>query len=217
MQIDLWKGVIMRRKKERIAILLLSIVILALWGSILILWILGRTNGYGSVEVIEAPEQTESMLHPYFVKEVYEPVIPAGTNIALDAKITANGFQDVYTPRKAADGKTEGNSYWEGENDAYPNILTATFQEAQNIHAIKVCLCPKSVWSKRTQTFGVEISKDGENYTELLPITEYLFDPDTANEVVLEFGNTECMSMRLVFTGNSGAGGAQVAELEIYN
>lgn len=51
----------------------------------------------------------------------------------------------------------------------------------------------------------------------MLPITEYLFDPDTANEVVLEFGNTECMSMRLVFTGNSGAGGAQVAELEIYN
>ena len=29
MQIDRWKGVIMRRKKERIAILLLSIVILA--------------------------------------------------------------------------------------------------------------------------------------------------------------------------------------------
>lgn len=207
----------MRRKKEMIAILLLSIVILALWGSILSLWILGRTAGYGRVEVIEAPEQTESMLHPYFVKEVYEPVIPTGTNIAQDAKITASGFQDVYTPRKAADGKTERNSYWEGENDAYPNILTATFQEAQNIHAIKVCLCPKSVWSKRTQTFGVEISKDGENYTELLPITEYLFDPDTANEVVLEFGNTECMSMRLVFTGNSGAGGAQVAELEIYN
>ena len=113
--------------------------------------------------MIEAPEQTESMLHPYFVKEVYEPVIPAGTN-----------------------------------------------------HAIKVCLCPKSIWSRRTQSFGVEISKDGENYTELLPITEYLFDPDTANEVVLEFENTECMSVRLVFTGNSGAGEAQVAELEIY-
>ena len=79
---------------------------------------LGRTAGYGRVEVIEAPEQTESMLHPYFVKEVYEPVIPTGTNIAQDAKITASGFQDVYTPRKAADGKTEGNSYWEGENDA---------------------------------------------------------------------------------------------------
>lgn len=206
----------MRRKKERIAVGLLSIVILILWGSILILWIPGRTNDYGRVEVIEALEQTESMLHPYFVKEVYEPVIPAGTNIALDAKITANGFQDVYTPRKAADGKTEGNSYWEGENDAYPNILTADFQETQNIHAIKVCLCPKSIWSRRTQTFGVEISKDGENYTELLPITEYLFDPDTANEVVLEFENTECMSVRLIFTENSGAGGAQVAELEIY-
>lgn len=63
MQIDRWKGVIMRRKKERIAILLLSIVILALWGSILSLWILGRTAGYGRVEVIEAPEQTLSLIH----------------------------------------------------------------------------------------------------------------------------------------------------------
>ena len=206
----------MNRTKKAL-IVLLAVVAIILWCAILILFVGGRKISYGQTSVVETPDRTESTQNPLFVKEVYEPVIPDGTNIAADAKMTANGFNDVYTPRKANDGRTAGPSYWEGENDAYPNILTATFKETHKIHAIKICLCPQSVWSTRMQTFCVQISEDGENFTELIPSGDYEFNPDTANEVVLDFDEVDCKAVQLVFTGNTGAGGAQVAEFEIYS
>ena len=206
----------MNRTKKALIVLLAAVAAI-LWCAILILFVGGRKTSYGQTSVVKTPDRTESTENPLFVKEVYEPVIPDGTNIAADAKMTANGFNDVYTPRKANDGRTAGPSYWEGENGAYPNILTATFKEAHKIHAIKICLCPQSVWSARKQTFGVQISEDGENFTELIPASDYEFNPDTANEVVIDFGEVSCKAVQLVFTGNTGAGGAQVAEFEIYS
>ena len=67
------------------------------------------------------------------------------------------------------------------------------------------------------QTFCVQISEDGENFTELIPANDYEFNPDTANEVVIDFDEVGCKAVQLVFTGNTGAGGAQVAEFEIYS
>lgn len=202
---------------KKILIVILAIIATALWCLILVLRLETGKKSYGEISIVETPDRTESTQNPLFIKEVYEPVIPDGTNIAGDAKITANGFNDVYTPRKAADGKTEGISYWEGESDAYPNILTAMFKEEHKIHAIKVCLCPQTVWGARVQTFSVEISGDGENFTELIPSKEYEFNPDTANEVVLEFNEVSCSAVQLVFTANTGASGAQTAEFEIYS
>lgn len=208
-------GIMNQTKKSLIA--LLAVIAAILWCAVLTLFIAGRNASYGQVSVVAAPDRTESTENPLFVKEVYEPVIPEGTNIAEDAKMTANGFNDVYTPIKVNDGRTEGQSYWEGENGAYPNILTATFKEAHKIHAIKICLCPQSVWSMRMQTFCVQISEDGEKFTELIPTNDYEFNPDTANEVVMDFDAVECKAVQLVFTGNTGADGAQVAEFEIYS
>ena len=202
---------------KKTLIVLLAVVAAILWCVILILFVGGRKISYGQTSVVETPDRTESSENPLFVKEIYEPVIPEGANIAADAKMTANGFNDVYTPIKVNDGKTEGQSYWEGENGAYPNILTATFKETHKIHAIKVCLCPQSVWSMRMQTFCVQISEDGENFTELIPANDYEFNPGTANEVVIDFDEVGCKAVQLVFTGNTGAGGAQVAEFEIYS
>lgn len=199
--------------------ILISLAILTsgLWGLYILLKAGNGNPVYGEVIIVETPERTESVEHPLFVKEVYEPVIPEGSNIAESAKIEANGFSDVYTPRKVKDGNPNAQSYWEGESDAYPNILTASYDEIQTIHALKLLLCPLSIWSTRTQTFSVEISSDGENYTELFATADYIFDPDKGNEVVLEFDDIEVMAVRFVFTANTGAGGAQVAELEIYS
>ena len=205
---------------KKVRVLLMAIAAIAavgIWGAVLILHSGAEEKAYGEVTVIPTPDRTESTEHPLFVKEVYEPVIPDGTNIAEEAKFEANGYNDVYTPRKAKDGKTAGVSYWEGAPDAYPNILTATFEEEKSIHAIKVCLCPQSVWGARTQTFRVEISADGEDFEELIPSKDYEFNPDTANEVVLEFDTITCKAVQLVFTANTGASGAQVAEFEIYS
>jgi len=73
-----------------------------------------------------------------------------------------------------------------------------------------------AIWGKRTQTLAVQISDDGENFTPLAREKQYTFDPDTGNEVQILFDDTQARYVELVFTENSGAGGGQVAEFEIY-
>jgi hypothetical protein len=168
-----------------------------------------------NVTLVEAPEQQEAIEHPDFVKEEYSLVLPEGVNIALDKKVKASSFNDVYTARKVVDGVATGVSYWEGKND-YPNFLTVDLDQSEKIHAIRVTLSPMSIWGKRTQTFSVNISNDGENFEPFIDAKQYTFDPDTGNEVQLLFDEMETRFVQLVFTENSGAVGGQVAEFEIY-
>ncbi len=205
------------QKSGKILLIIFSVLTAGLWCFALLSRQDGKEAVYGEIIIRETPDREESAEHPLFIKEVYEPVIPEGVNIAEDAKIEANGYNDVYTPRKVKDGNPNGQSYWEGASDDYPNILTATFEEGQSIHAVKLLLCPLSVWSARTQTFSVEISEDGETFNEFLASTDYEFNPDRGNEVVLEFDDITIRAIRFAFTGNTGASGAQVAELEIYS
>lgn len=170
----------------------------------------------GSVTVVEAPEQTEAMEHEAFAVEEYVSVLPEGENLALEGKIEASSFQESFVPRKAIDGRTAGASYWEGAKDSYPNLLTLNLKEEKSFHAIRVCLNPETLWGKRTQEFSVEISSDGESFTELVPSAAYEFTPDRNNEVILEFDETTAQYVQLKFTSNTGAGGGQVAEFEVY-
>lgn len=169
-----------------------------------------------NLTIIQAPEQTEGMEHPDFIKEEYIPQIPAGVNLALEGKIEASSFEGTFTPRKAIDGNALAASYWEGGKDSYPNRLTLNLKEKAAIHAIRICLCPQDIWGRREQTFSVEISDDGETYEELVPETTYLFDPDRGNEALIEFERLETQYVQLSFTGNTGAEGGQVAEFEVY-
>lgn len=169
-----------------------------------------------NVMVVAAPEQTMPMEHEAFKKEEYVPWSPTGTNLAALGEVEADSFTDVYVPQKAIDGNAAGQSYWEAQKDSYPNVLTLRLEKKEPVHAIRLCLCPQSIWGKRTQDFLVETSVDGENYEELIPREEHEFNPDTGNEVVLEFDSREAEYVRLKFYANTGAGGAQVAELEVY-
>lgn len=169
-----------------------------------------------NVKVIAAPEQTMPMEHETFKKEKYVPWSPTGVNLAVGGKMEADSFTDVYVPQKAIDGNAAGQSYWEAQKNSYPNVLTLKLQKKAPVHAIRLCLCPQSIWGKRTQDFLVETSVDGETYEELIPREGYEFNPDTGNEVVLEFDSREAEYVRLKFYANTGAGGAQVAELEVY-
>ena len=203
----------------------LNLVLLAAVIVVLVLWYDDRktyedirVNASSNITVVESPEQTEAMEHPAFIREEYVSIVPEGINIAGDGKqIDANSYADVYVPRKAIDGNLNGASYWEAAADSYPNILEIGYEESHEIHAIKVGLCPKSIWGKRYQEFSVEISEDGQNYTELIPMTQYEFTPDRNNEVVLEFDPVSMMGIRLNFISNTGASGAQVAEFEVYS
>lgn len=168
-----------------------------------------------NVTVVESPNQESATEHPDFIKEEYTLVLPEGVNIALEKKVEASSFNDVYTARKVVDGVATGVSYWEGKND-YPNYLTVDLDKPEKIHAIRVALSPMAIWGKRTQTFGVNISNDGENFENFIDTKQYTFDPDTGNEVQLLFDEIETRYVQLVFTENSGAVGGQVAEFEIY-
>jgi len=198
-------------------IVLLAILAAGLWGYTFSISSKAEETAYGEVNVVATADRTTSEIPARFVKEEYIPVIPDGVNIAEDAYFDANGYNDVYLSGKAKDGDTSGASYWEGAPDSYPNILTAVYNEEVNIHALRLLLCPLSIWGSRVQTFSVEISSDGENFTELIPSRDYTFDPNKGNEVVLEFDDVTVKAVRLQFTQNTGAVGAQLAELEIYS
>lgn len=212
----------MRRIRKTFAVnrfvcLIPLILAVLVWGIVAYLHIMNEhAQATGVIVKIENSDSTTVMDHPQFVKEPYEPIVLDGTNIAPDAKADASSFQETYVPRKVIDGKTKGDSYWEGAADTYPNKLILTWKEMHQCHAIKVCLCPNTAWSERIQSFSVEISRDGESFEELLPEKDYIFTPDTGNEVVLECPEEQIMGIQLVFTENTGASGAQVAEFEVY-
>jgi len=208
-------------RKLRIALIaILAVAVVA----VLILWITGKKNyedkmlsASANVTIVESPDQDAAMEHEAFIVEEYIPVVPEGTNIAGEGKIEASSYYDVYVPRKAVDGNLNGQSYWEAPADTYPNTLMISYEEPYEVHAVKVGLCPKTIWGKRTQEFSVEVTEDGENYTELVPMTAYEFTPDRNNEVVLELDSVNIAGIRLTFQSNTGAGGAQVAEFEVYS
>ena len=207
---------VINMNKKRIVVIILAVILVGL-------------IGYGvsqkkkpstliaEITKVEAPDQTQSEENPAFIKEEYVSVLPEGTNIAPEGKIDANGFNQTFTPRKAVDGMTGAASYCEGSPDAYPNELSVTFKEDKTIHAIRVAINPDSVWGKRTQSFSVKVTYDGEVYETFLDEKAYEFDPTTGNEVILEFDDIQVRGVMLSVTSNTGATGGQVAEFEIYS
>ncbi|OJV65880.1 MAG: hypothetical protein BGO41_08055 [Clostridiales bacterium 38-18] len=165
---------------------------------------------------VNAIEQTEVMVHPDFVKPPYEPVIPKGINLAIEGKVTVSSFVQAYNARKVNDGKTSGASYWEAESNSFPNTLEIDLGEVHTVHTIKVMLNPEANWGERTQSFSIEAAVTTENYSLIKVSQDYLFTPDQLNEVVIEFEPTDVRWIKLEFTSNTGANGAQVAELEVY-
>lgn len=169
-----------------------------------------------NVTQIEAPEQTESVEHPDFVREEYVAEVPEGTNIAPDAKVTANANGGNYVAANAVDGDTAGASYWEGDPNNYPNTLTFTYDEAVSVHAMRLLLCPDMIWAKRTQQIEIQVSADGENYDTLVESQDYEFDPNTGNQIIVEFEAADVKGIQLVFHANTGATAGQAAEVELY-
>lgn len=171
-----------------------------------------------NVTQVEAPEQTVSTENPAFVKEEYVAEIPEGTNIAPNiSKIESNGVTGAYNERKTIDGDTAAASYWEGKADSWPSEITLSYDEAVKVHALRLLLNPDPIWGKRIQEIELQTSMDGENFETLVPKTEYQFDPNTGNQIVVDFDETEFTSFRLVFYSNTGAHAGQAAEIELYS
>ena len=168
------------------------------------------------VSIVQAPDQEEVTEHEAFIHEVFVPIIPTGTNIALESKVEVSSFTQTYTGKKAIDGNTGGPSYWEGEPDTYPNTITLDFQRLADIHAIKLLLNPAAIWGRRTQTFTVLAGNNSEELEVLYPESSYEFDPVTGNQVLFEFDTVNVQFVSIVFSENTGGGAGQLAELEVY-
>ena len=135
-------------------------------------------------------------------------------NLALHARVTSNNHIYEFTADKAVDG--EIRTYWEGAAKSYPNDITLDLGTAHAIAALRLKLSPQAVWQARTQAFTVLTSTDGESWTPLVPSAGYLLDPaENQNTVTVPISITT-RYLRLSFTSNDGATGAQIAEWEVF-
>ncbi|MFD0616136.1 discoidin domain-containing protein [Paenibacillus sp. GCM10027629] len=139
------------------------------------------------------------------------------TSLALNTPITSNGSTvpgSDFSATKANDGVVDQNSYWEGANNAYPNILTVDLKAAYSVNSLVVKL--PAAWESRTQTFSVLGSKDNTTFKSILSSATYTFDPSSSNIVNVTFAPTVARYIQLNFTDNSVSTAAQVSELEVY-
>ena len=103
------------------------------------------------------------------------------------------------------------NTYWEGAGQGQDE-LTLNLAETAAPTSLTLRLNPATVWGKRNQTFSILYSADGVSYEELVPSAEYAFDPDTGNSIEIPLPGQSLLAVKIVFTKNTGAAGAQVAE-----
>ena len=165
--------------------------------------------------IVAAPEQTKAQRPPCFPdpEANYIPM-PETENLALGKPISSGEHTDVYVATNVNDGKTD--TYWESKG--FPAEMTINLESSRKFSTVAVRLNPSAVWEARTQEIAVFISADGTNFTELAPAARCDFNPDTGNRIRIDFDTTEAQFVKLIFTMNSSSrtGGAQAAEIEIY-
>lgn len=135
-------------------------------------------------------------------------------NLALGSPIVVNNKIYDFVGSKAADGDI--NTYWEGAANKYPNTLQVDLINSQKLDIAVLKLNPQKIWGKRVQTFAVEVSDNGTDFTTLIPETNYEFNPLTNKNTVVIKLDAKARYIRFVFTKNTGANAGQLAELEVY-
>ena len=168
------------------------------------------------VTIVSAPDQTEAQRPTCFPDptENYIP-LPEGENLAENKPVLASGTHtDVYVISNINDGST--STYW--ESNGYPAEVTFELGEIYTVSTVAVCLNPSSIWEPRKQEIAVQVSLDGESFTEIVSAELYSFDAATGNRVRIDFDPTQAAYVRVIFTKNTAqrTGGAQAAEICVY-
>ncbi|KDN18551.1 discoidin domain-containing protein [Amycolatopsis rifamycinica] len=138
----------------------------------------------------------------------------AGTNLAPGKPITASSTEWTYVAANANDDSPA--TYWEGGGGTYPNLLTVALGANADLNQVVVKLNPDPAWGPRTQTIAVEGREQSSSaFTTLAAAQSYSFTPATGNTVTIPLGG-RAADVRLRVTANSGAGGGQVAEFQVF-
>lgn len=137
---------------------------------------------------------------------------PAGTNLALRKPIEATSVTQNYVAANANDGSTD--TYWEASGQS--SSLTAKLGADADLSGVVLKLNPNAAWGTRTQTLQVLGRKAGAtDFTSLKASAQYTFNPATNKNTVTIPVSGRYADVRLQFSGNTGAGGGQIAEFEV--
>ncbi|MFB8228147.1 CARDB domain-containing protein [Cellulosimicrobium sp. NPDC055967] len=142
-----------------------------------------------------------------------DPTDPTGTNYAKSRPATASSTEWQFVAANAVDGSA--TTYWEGAGGQYPSTLDVALAAPTQLSSVRVRLNPDAAWGPRTQTFSVWGRTGTGAWQELKASAGYAFAPGSGNLVDVPVTGT-ATDVRLRFTGNTGAGNGQVAELEVY-
>lgn len=167
------------------------------------------------VKRVTTPDQSKAEVPAGFEKEEPKvPELPTGENLALNKVVESGLHTDVYKPKNVNDGNVL--TYWEGAD--FPNHMKIDLAGTYKIKTAVIMLNPAAIWGPRTQTFEIQVSTDGEEFTTVVQSTQYQFDPQTGNLVIIEFTPTDAAYVQFIFTQNSGTfeKGGQAAEICIY-
>ena len=138
---------------------------------------------------------------------------PSGTNLAVGKPITASSTIFTFVATNADDNDV--TTYWEAGAGTFPNTLTVALGANAVTSSVVVRLNPDPAWGTRTQTIEVlGRGQGGGAFTTIAPSTSYTFNPATGNAVTIPVSATVA-DVQLRITGNTGASGGQVAELQV--
>ncbi|MEV6494891.1 CARDB domain-containing protein, partial [Actinoplanes sp. NPDC051633] len=141
-----------------------------------------------------------------------DPPPPVGGNLAQGKPIEASSFTQSYVAGNAVDGNV--GTYWEAAGQQ--STLTVQLGSNADVTGVVVKLNPDAAWGPRTQ--GIEVlgrAQGATGFTSLKPRADYAFNPATNQNSVTIAVSGRTADVRLQFSGNTGAPGAQVAEFQV--
>ena len=138
--------------------------------------------------------------------------VQAQTNLAQGKTINATSFVDVYNAGNTVDGNQA--SYWESQNNAFPQSLTVDLGNTYNVN--RVVLKLPANWGSRTQNISVAGSVNGSSYSTLVNGTGYTFNPASSNNVTINLPSSSARYVRVNVTSNTGWTAAQISEVQVY-
>lgn len=136
----------------------------------------------------------------------------AGTNLARGKPVEATSVTQNYQAAHAVDDST--GTYW--ESAGFPASLTVKLGADADLQGVVVKLDPAQAWGPRTQSFEILGRPAGATaFTTLQARTDHAFSPSVGQNTVTVPVTGRFADLRLTFHSNTGAPGAQVAELQV--
>ncbi|WP_329035068.1 discoidin domain-containing protein [Streptomyces sp. NBC_00178] len=135
-----------------------------------------------------------------------------GSNLALDKPIEASSYTQTYLAANANDDRT--GTYW--ESNGQPATLTVKLGADADVEAVVLKLSPDQAWAARTQSVQVlGRAQSATGFTSLKARADYAFSPSGNQNTVTIPVSGRYADIQLKFFANTGAPGAQVAEMQV--